>query len=404
MAERVLSVTQLNEYVSGLLAFDPMLKRIAIKGEVSGYKRYSSGHLYFTLKDAASQIRCVCFRQDAQGLGFLPSDGMSVVASGSVALYTRDGAYQFYVKAMTRAGIGDLHARFEELKERLAAEGLFSAERKRPLPYLPRCIGIVTSQEGAVIQDIVRVAHRRFPGMKLLLSPAKVQGEGAANDIARAISRLAASKEADVIIVGRGGGSMEDLWAFNEEVVARAIFECPVPVISAVGHETDFTIADFVADMRAPTPSAAAELATPQKRDLEAFFIEKRRRLHVLVTNMIEIKRQKLEFLASSHAMRGVLRRVSDERLRLDRLLERLIGCEAALIAQKRADIIKAAAVLDELSPLSVLRRGYAIAYVGEELLSSVKQAHPGAKLTIQLADGKISAEVSEKLAVVSEE
>ena len=397
MAERVLSVTQLNEYVSGLLAFDPMLKRIAIKGEISGFKRYSSGHLYFSLKDEASLIRCVCFRQDALGLTFAPMDGMSVVASGSVALYTRDGAYQLYVKAMTRAGVGDLHARFEELKERLAAEGLFSAERKRPLPYLPRCIGIVTSEEGAVIQDIVRVAHRRFPGMKLLLSPARVQGEGAANDIARAISRLAASKEADVIIVGRGGGSMEDLWAFNEEAVARAIYECPVPVISAVGHETDFTIADFVADLRAPTPSAAAELATPQKRDLEAYFLEKRRRLHVLTANIIETKRQKLEFLASSHAMRGVLRRFSDERLRLDRLLERLTGSEAALIAQKRSEIMKTAAVLDELSPLSVLRRGYAIAHVGEELLTSVKQAHVGAKLTIQLADGKISAEVSEK-------
>ena len=395
MAERVLSVTQLNEYVSGLLAFDPMLKRIAIKGEVSGFKRYSSGHLYFSLKDEASLIRCVCFRQDAQGLDFAPADGMSVVASGSVALYTRDGAYQFYVKAMMRAGIGDLHARFEELKERLAAEGLFSAERKRPLPYLPRCIGIVTSEEGAVIQDIVRVAHRRFPGMKLLLSPARVQGEGAASDIVRAISRLAASQEADVIIVGRGGGSMEDLWAFNEEAVARAIYECPVPVISAVGHETDFTIADFVADLRAPTPSAAAELATPQKRDLEAYFIEKRRRMCALAANIIEAKRKRLEFLSSSHAMRSVLRRISDERLRLDRLFERLIGGEAALIAQKRSDIMKAAAVLDELSPLSVLRRGYAIAHVGDELLTSVKQARVGAKLSIQLADGRINAQIS---------
>ncbi len=397
MAERILSVTQLNEYVSGLLTFDPMLKRIGIRGEVSGFKRHSSGHLYFSLKDEASLIRCVCFRQDAQGLGFLPADGMSVVASGSVALYTRDGAYQFYVKAMTRAGVGDLHARFEELKERLAAEGLFSAERKRPLPLLPRCIGIVTSEAGAVIQDIERVAHRRFPGMKLLLSPAKVQGEGAANDIARAISRLAASGQADVIIVGRGGGSIEDLWAFNEEAVARAIYECPVPVISAVGHETDFTIADFVADVRAPTPSAAAELATPQKRDLEAYFIEKRRRICALMANIIENKRQKLEFLASSHAMRGVLRRISDERLRLDRLLERLIGCEAAIIAQKRADFVKMAAILDELSPLGVLKRGYAIAHVDGELLTSVKQAHAGAKLRVQLADGSVLAEVLEE-------
>ncbi len=397
MAERILSVTQLNEYVSGLLAYDPMLKRIAIKGEISGYKRYSSGHLYFSLKDEASQIRCVCFRQDAQGLGFAPEDGMSVVASGSVALYMRDGAYQFYVKAMTRAGIGDLHARYEELKARLEAEGLFSAERKRPLPFIPRCIGVVTSQEGAVIQDIIRVAHRRFPGMKLLLSPARVQGEGAANDIARAIACLAASGEADVIIVGRGGGSMEDLWAFNEEAVARAIFECPVPVISAVGHETDFTIADFVADVRAPTPSAAAELATPQKRDLQAFIIEKRRRLCVLAANMIEKKRQKLALLEDSHAMRGVLRRVSDERLRLDRLFERLTGSEAALIAKKRTDLMKSAAMLDELSPLAVLKRGYAIVHMGEELLTSVKQAKKGAILRASLYDGSVLARVLEE-------
>ncbi|MBR3504181.1 MAG: exodeoxyribonuclease VII large subunit, partial [Clostridia bacterium] len=253
-----LSVSQLNEYVRKSLAGDPMLQNIRVSGELSGVKRHFSGHIYFTLKDESARVQCVMFRSAATGLAFLPEDGMRVVVRGSASLYTAAGAFQIYADAIERQGVGELYLRFEALKRRLSEEGLFDPAIKRELPALPRTIGVVTSRAGAVLHDIVRVARRRDPNVRILLAPAAVQGAGAAEDIARAIALLNRQGEADVILCGRGGGSLEDLWPFNEEIVARAIRSSRIPVVSCVGHETDFTIADFAADLRAPTPSAAA--------------------------------------------------------------------------------------------------------------------------------------------------
>lgn len=261
----MLTVSQLNEYVRRSLASDPMLHGLCLRGELSNFKRHTSGHWYFTLKDEEAAINCAMFRQAAMGVRFRPENGQRVRLFGSVGLYARTGAYQFYADAMEPDGLGELYLRFEALKQKLAAEGLFDPSLKKPLPLLPRGVGIVTSRTGAVVHDIARVSWRRYPGMPLYLCPVKVQGEGAAAEIAAAIRLLDGFEGAEVIIVGRGGGSMEDLWAFNEEVVARAIARCHTPVVSAVGHETDVTIADFVADVRAPTPSAAAELAVPER-------------------------------------------------------------------------------------------------------------------------------------------
>ncbi len=269
MQARALSVSDLNEYVRRSLAADPMLQDMIIRGEVSNFKRHSSGHLYFSLKDESSRVACVMFRQYAQMLRFYPQDGMMVLLSGSVGLYTASGSYQFYGQAMQKDGVGALYERFLQLKDQLQKEGLFDAARKKPLPLLPRAVGVVTSATGAVIQDILTVTRRRFENMPVILRPAQVQGEGAAEDLRAGLLEIAALEEVDVIIIGRGGGSLEDLWAFNNEALVRAIAACQKPVISAVGHETDVTLADFAADMRAPTPSAAAELAVPLKKDLQ---------------------------------------------------------------------------------------------------------------------------------------
>ena len=260
----VLTVTQLNEYVAGLLQRDVLLRSLSVRGEVSGLKRHSSGHVYFTLKDGGALVRCVMFRQDAMQCGVAFSDGMEIVAQGHAALYARDGQYQFYVKTVTGEGEGELYRRFLMMKTRLQARGWFDEAHKKPIPALPHCVGIVTSQSGAAVRDVISVARRRFPAMNLLLCPVAVQGMGAAEEIAAGIRLMNRLKRADVLIVGRGGGSLEDLWAFNEETVAEAIYESEIPIVSAVGHETDFSIADFVADLRAPTPSAAAELCVPE--------------------------------------------------------------------------------------------------------------------------------------------
>lgn len=268
MQARTLSVSDLNEYVRRSLAGDPMLQDLTIRGEISNFKRHSSGHLYFSLKDENSRIACVMFRQYAQMLRFYPQDGMMVLLTGAVGLYTASGSYQFYGQAMAKDGLGALYERFLALKDSLQKEGLFDAARKKPLPLLPKAIGVVTSATGAVISDILTVTRRRYPDMPVILRPSLVQGEGAAEDLRAGLLEVSALPQVEVIIIGRGGGSLEDLWAFNDEALVRAIADCPVPVISAVGHETDVTLADFAADMRAPTPSAAAELAVPLKQDL----------------------------------------------------------------------------------------------------------------------------------------
>lgn len=357
----VLTVTQLNEYAKSLLERDPLLRGLSVRGEISGFKRHSSGHLYFSLKDDDALIRCVMFRQSAQSLLFEPRDGVSVLASGSVSLYTKDGQYQFYVRTMEEAGEGVLYRRFMMLKTRLEAQGLFDPSHKKPIPFLPKCIGVVTSPTGAALQDIINIVKRRYPSMHLLLYPVKVQGEGAAEEIARAISEMNRLALADVLIVCRGGGSMEDLWAFNEEVVARAVYESKIPVVSAVGHETDFSIADFAADLRAPTPSAAAELCVPEYGKLINRVEELSFALKAAPRNRAQTLRAALAAAARSSGF-AAPKNVS-QKLRQD-----VAAKKTALENASRAAVVGAYGRLEQLngrmealSPHLVLKRGYAL-------------------------------------------
>ncbi|MBQ6232923.1 MAG: exodeoxyribonuclease VII large subunit [Clostridia bacterium] len=357
-----LTVSDLNEYVRRSLAGDPMLKDLRLRGEISNFKRHVSGHLYFSLKDEQARIQCVMFRQDAIRLAFTPADGMRVELRGSVSLYTAAGSYQFYAVGMSQDGLGELYQRFEELKRRLMAEGLFDAGRKRPLPLLPRMIGIVTARTGAVIHDIARVAGRRNPGIQLVLRPAQVQGAGAAEDIARGIRELSQIPGIDVLIIGRGGGSLEDLWAFNEEIVVRAVSECPIPVISAVGHETDVTLSDFAADVRAATPSAAAELAVPERAQLQDQLLSLRARALKAAHDTLNRNRT---LLAQAETRLALLHPVS--RLKEICGREKLLVSElnAAMQAQLKARAARTGqllARLEALGPEAVLRRGYVIA------------------------------------------
>ena len=303
MGEWTISVSQLNEYVRKLISGDPMLRKIRVRGEISGFKKHISGHLYFTLKDEGARVQCVMFKQSAMYLNFQPRDGMRVVADCSASLYAQSGTYQLYVDGMTQEGAGELFLRFEALKQKLSAEGLFDPSVKKPIPMLPKVVGVVTSRTGAVLRDIVRVAGRRNPDVSILLAAASVQGSGAAEEIVSALDRLNKDGRADVILCGRGGGSIEDLWPFNEEIVARAIARSRIPVISCVGHETDFTIADFVADLRAPTPSAAAELAVPVKEELLADIDMLAARMTRSLMGRQELYRAKLMRLTASQTL-----------------------------------------------------------------------------------------------------
>ena len=356
-----LTVTDLNEYVRRTLAGDPMLKDLRLRGEISNFKRHVSGHLYFSLKDEQARIQCVMFRQDASRLAFDPQDGMRVELQGSVSLYTAAGSYQFYAVGMQPDGLGVLYQRYEELRRRLTAEGLFDAGRKRPLPLLPRLVGVVTARTGAVIHDIARVSARRFPGVQLVLCPAQVQGEGAAADIVRGIRALSALPDMDVIIIGRGGGSLEDLWAFNEEAVVRAVAACPVPVISAVGHETDVTLSDFAADVRAATPSAAAELAVPDVRQLRESLLSQRTRLLKAAHDAVYQRRAGLAQAAVRLTGQHPLARVRELRSR-DRLLRTALDAAFKVrLQERRAALGQQSARLEALGPRAVLNRGYVI-------------------------------------------
>ena len=357
-----LTVSDLNEYVRRSLAGDPMLKDLKLRGEISNFKRHVSGHLYFSLKDEQARIQCVMFRQDASRLTFTPADGMRVELRGSVSLYTASGSYQFYAAGMSPDGLGALYQRFEELKRRLMAEGLFDAGRKRPLPLLPGMIGIVTARTGAVIHDIARVAGRRNPGVQLVLRPAQVQGIGAAEDIAQGIRDLAAIPGIDVLIIGRGGGSLEDLWAFNEEVVVRAIAACPVPVISAVGHETDVTLSDFAADVRAATPSAAAELAVPERSQLEDQLLSLRARAVKAGHDALNQRRTALSQAETQLVRLHPAAQLQDRRSREALLISRLNAAAQARLKEQSALVSRQLARLEALGPQAVLKRGYVIA------------------------------------------
>lgn len=384
----VLTISQLNFYVHSLLESDEHLNGVFLRGEISNFKNhYRSGHFYLSLKDENAVIRAVMFKGNAQRLRFLPQDGMKVIVSGRVSLYERDGQYQFYIDDMQPDGVGALHVAFEQLKEKLQKEGLFDASRKRVLPLYPEKVGVVTSAAGAALQDILRVLGRRWPLAQVVLAPVLVQGTEAPAQICRAIRQMNAASVADILIVGRGGGSIEDLWAFNDENVARCIADSRIPVVSAVGHETDFTIADFVADARAPTPSAAAEMVSPEQTAVSAYLLSMKARMHTLLAHKVAYMRSRREQAIQSLQSPGRL--LDMQRMKLDMLDARLAASVKARTGQARTSFSTLAGRLDALSPLKVLARGYAVAHAEDgRPVSQASMLSKGDRLTLRFADG----------------
>ena len=383
--------SQVNQYIKGFMDRDRLLSGLLVRGELSNYKMYPSGHHYFSLKDGEGSLRCVMFRGDAVSLRFRPQNGMQVVAAGRITVFPRDGQYQLYCSRLIPEGVGDLHLAFEQLKEKLYREGLFSPERKRPIPRFPDTIALITSPAGAAVRDLLRILRARWPMARVKILPVRVQGEGAAREIAAAIRWACAHRTADLIITGRGGGSMEDLWAFNEEIVARAIAEADIPVISAVGHEPDVTIADFVADLRAATPSNAAELAVPDRREVRAALEADRDRLTAAVRGRLDRERRVLDRLASSRAMTEPASYFKDKRLLLDYQSGRLVRAMERLTGGRRERLSSLAAALDAMSPLKVLGRGYAIARRADgKVISSVRDTAPGEEFRLRVSDGEL--------------
>ena len=415
MPEWILEVSDLNEYVRAMLNADPALRSIRLRGEISNFKRHSSGHWYFTLKDERCRISAVMFRQNAMRQSIRPMDGMRVIVSGQVSLYPESGTYQLYCENMRPDGVGTLYQQFEALKQKLQMEGLFDQARKRPLPFRPRKIAVVTSETGAVLHDIRKVSAQRDPGVPLLLLPVQVQGVGAAEDIAAAIRRAGRLDGVDLIITGRGGGSMEDLWAFNEEIVARAIAESTVPVISAVGHETDVTIADFVADARASTPSNAAEMAVPDRREIIEGLRDIRRHLADVMGSLVQEKRynllalqRRMEAVRPGQRILALHAQVDALQLRLNAAVDtqlpryahrialcgmRLDGAVDKLIASPHERMERAKARLAALNPSAVLERGYALVMDGGRVVGSAQQANTINQMTLRFRDGSVEVE-----------
>jgi len=391
----VFRVSELNEYVSLVLANDPNLCELKVSGEIGGFKRHSSGHLYFSLKDEDALVRCVMFRRQAMRLNFQPQDGMQVLLYGRASLYEKDGSFQLYANYLKKSGEGELYLRFLALKKELEERGWFDESRKRPIPFLPRRVGVVTSGTGAAVQDILNIIQRRFPRMPIVLSSVRVQGAGAAEEIAKAIREMNKKSAADVLIVGRGGGSMEDLWAFNEPVVAEAIFNSEIPVISAVGHETDFTIADFVADLRAPTPSAAAELAVPEMDACyEAVHLQSDR-LRRALSARLERMRVTVRLFATAKAFRLLENRLMSERQTLDTIRERAFRGTREQIVRAWSELARMNAQLVALDPSAVLERGYAILTdQSGRTLGGVSAMQAGDAVNIRMHDGTAGARV----------
>ena len=398
MAQNILSITQLNEYIRGRMDADPLLTQVAVRGEISNYKLYPSGHHYFTLKDESSALKCVMFKGNAMRLRFRPENGMKVIAMGKVSVFPRDGAYQLYCTAMAMDGVGDLYAAFEQLKKKLEAQGLFAPEAKKPLPKYPGTIAIITSSAGAAIHDMLRILCKRYPLSKVRLLPVRVQGAEAPGEIAAAIRYANYWHLTDLLIVGRGGGSIEDLWAFNEEQVAYAIYESEIPVISAVGHEPDVTISDFVADLRAATPSNAAELAVPDQDALLQNLDAMTAAMAGSLNRQIKSARQHLHVLSQSPALRSPVGYLQQREKSLELLTNRLISAQNQNITRKNQQYIAAVSKLDAMSPLKVLSRGYAMAQNGSgELVRSIKQVETGERITVSLSDGTLCATVINK-------
>ena len=398
MEQNVLSIAQLNEYIQRKLDNDSLLNQIAVRGEISNYKLYPSGHHYFTLKDESAALKCVMFKGNASRLRFRPENGMKVIAMGKISVYPRDGAYQLYCTAMAMDGVGDLYAAFEQLKQRLAQQGLFDPAHKKPIPKLPGTIGIVTSSAGAAVHDMLRILRKRYPLTKVILLPVRVQGAEAPGEIAAAIRYANAWQLADVLIVGRGGGSIEDLWAFNDERVAWAIYESEIPVISAVGHEPDVTISDFVADLRAATPSNAAELAVPDQGVILQTLDSMENAIASSLNRQLKTARQQLNILSASNALRSPDAYLKQKEKALELLTNRLAAAQIRNVAQTRQRYISLVSKLDAMSPLKVLMRGYAMAETESgTLVRSIQQVDPGDRIDISLSDGKLTATVVEK-------
>ena len=397
MEQPIFGVSEVNQLVKQMLDGEPMLQGICVRGEVSNYKMYPSGHHYFTLKDPGGALRCVMFRGQASRLRFRPENGMEVIAQGRIAVFPRDGAYQLYCDALTPVGAGDLAAAFEQLKAKLYAEGLFDPAHKKPLPPYPEKIAIVTSSAGAAVHDMIRILRRRWPLTKVVLLPVRVQGAEAPPEIAGAIRYADRWKVGDVIVTGRGGGSMEDLWAFNDERVARAIYDAGLPVISAVGHEPDVTIADFVADARASTPSNAAEIAVPDQEAMRQWLRGASARLEQSESARLAALRQRLEALAGKRALRDQLAYVQDKRMDLVHVQQRLGDLSAGLVARKGRQLSVLGASLDAMSPLKVLGRGYAVARgASGEILRSWRDVEPGGRAAVTLGEGGFLCTVDE--------
>lgn len=398
MARQVLSVTQLNDYIKTRMDADPFLSGVAVRGEISNYKQYPSGHHYFTMKDEGGALKCVLFKSSAQRLRFRPENGMKIIAMGRVSVYPRDGVYQLTCTALAMDGIGDLYAAFEQLKSKLAKQGLFDPAHKKPIPRYPGTIGIITSSAGAAVHDMLRILRKRYPLTQVRLLPVRVQGAEAPGEIAAAIRYANHYRLADLLIVGRGGGSIEDLWAFNDERVAYAIFESTIPVISAVGHEPDVTISDFVADLRAATPSNAAELAVPDQEALRQTLDSFSGAMVNALNRQIKSSRQHWKVLSESPSLKSPTGYLEQRRKNLLILQNRMLSAQNASLARSKQRYIANISKLDAMSPLKVLTRGYSMAQTEDgQLLRSVSQVELGQRITVFLSNGRIRATVMDR-------
>ena len=389
-----ISVTDLNKYIKDKIANDEALNNVLVKGEISNFKNHYTGHMYFTLKDENSLIKCIMFKTYTSNLKFMPKDGMKVMVFGTVSVFERDGVYQIYCKAMQEDGMGSLYTAYEELKAKLEKEGLFDVTHKKKIPAMPKCIGVLTSNTGAVIRDIINVSTRRNPNVYIKLLPVPVQGEGAAVKIAEAIRTMNEQKLADVIILARGGGSLEDLWPFNEEIVAREIYNSELPVISSVGHETDFTIADFVADLRAPTPSAAAELAVPNIADVALKINSYKNRYQLALKKKVEFMRLRYEKCMNQRVFKEPLQKIQEKYIVIDMKIKSMQNSAEAMYKDKKGNAMKLIAKLDALSPLKTLMRGYSIVSLNGKSIKSAKDLNKDDEVELRLSDGSAKAKI----------
>ena len=391
--KKIYSVSDVNKYIKALMDKDTLLNNISIRGEITNFKAHYTGHLYFTLKDESSTIKCIMFKGYAQFLKFKPTDGMKVVINGQIGVFERDGVYQIYCKSMSPEGLGDLYLAYEQLKNKLQKEGLFDASKKKKIPFLPKRVGVITSRTGAVVRDIINVTTRRYPNVNLLIYPAAVQGVNVASTVIEGLKTFNTLKNVDVIIIARGGGSFEDLFGFNDEALARQVYASQIPVISAVGHETDFTICDFVSDLRAPTPSAAAELVYPEYSEIVNRIITDKKRTIIAIKNYIDRKRQYVEKLKAAKLEKVPLDKINRYRIIIDNLLSKSESSIKYKVEKYRTRCIKSISKIDALSPLKTLTRGYSVTEnIEGKVIKSIKDVNKDDNIKIKLIDGKIEA------------